>query len=48
MSKVEVSINGKELDLVPFVEEIIKNTVTGMISSLKGYEKGKIKIEIED
>lgn len=48
MSKVEVSINGKDVDLNPFVEEFIKNTVKGMVSSLRGYEKGKIKIEIED
>jgi len=48
MSKVEVSINGKEIDLNPFVEELITNIVKGMVSPLKGYEKGKIKIEIED
>ncbi|KYC45216.1 MAG: hypothetical protein APG12_00870 [Candidatus Methanofastidiosum methylothiophilum] len=48
MSKVEVSINGKEIELNPFVEEVIKNTVKGMVSSLRGYEKGKIKIEIDD
>ncbi|KYC53217.1 MAG: hypothetical protein AMQ74_00462 [Candidatus Methanofastidiosum methylothiophilum] len=48
MSKVEVSINGKDIELNPFVEEFIKNTVKGMISSLRGYEKGKIKIEVED
>jgi len=48
MSKVEVSINGKEIELNPFVEELIKNTVKGMLSSLRGYENGKIKIVIED
>ncbi len=48
MSKVKVSINDKEIELNPFVEEFINNTVKGMVSSLRGYEKGKIKIEIED
>lgn len=48
MSKVEVNINGKDIELNPFVEEFIKNTVKGMVSSLRGYEKGIIKIEIED
>jgi hypothetical protein len=48
MSKVEVNINGKQIDLNPYVEEFIQNTVKGMVSSLRGYEKGKIKIEIED
>ncbi|KYC53743.1 MAG: hypothetical protein AMQ22_00130 [Candidatus Methanofastidiosum methylothiophilum] len=48
MPKVEVNINGKEIDLNPFVEEFIKNTVKGMVTSLRGYEKGKIIIEIED
>lgn len=48
MSKVEVSINGKEIDLNPFIEELITNIVKGMVSPLKGYEKGKIKIEIDD
>ncbi|MFA7689823.1 MAG: hypothetical protein WCY18_01855 [Methanofastidiosum sp.] len=48
MSKVEVSINGKQIDLNPFVEELIANIVKGMISPLKGYQKGKIKIEVED
>lgn len=48
MSKVEVKINGEEVELNPFVEEFIKNTVIGMVSTLRGYEKGKIKIEIEE
>jgi len=48
MSKVEVSINGKNIELNPFVEELINNIVKGMLSPLKGYENGKIKIEIED
>jgi len=48
MSKVEVSINGKEIDLNSFVDDLITNIVKGMVSPLKGYEKGKIKIEIED
>ncbi len=48
MSKVEVSINGKNMDLNPFLEDLIKNIVKGMLSPLRGYENGKIKIVIED
>jgi molybdopterin-guanine dinucleotide biosynthesis protein B len=48
MSKIEISINGKDIDLNPFVEEIITNTIKGMLSPLRGYEEGKIKIKIED
>lgn len=48
MSKIEISINGKDIDSNPFVEEIITNTIKGMLSPLRGYEKGKIKIKIED
>jgi len=48
MTPFSYTINGKDIELNPFVEEFIKNTVKGMISSLRGYEKGKIKIEVED
>ena len=34
-----IKINGREIYLSPFVQNIIKNTITGMLSSLKGVSK---------
>jgi len=45
--EVEIYINEKRIPLNPFVEEIIKNTIKGMLSTLKGFEEGKIKIIIK-
>jgi len=42
---IHLRINGKDLPLVSFVQNILRNTVHGVASELKGYEKGK-KIEI--
>jgi hypothetical protein len=41
MEKGEVSIvvNGEELPLTPFPNDIIANTLVGMVSSLKGVDK---------
>ncbi len=36
--EVKVLVDGKELPLVPFVQELIGNTVAAMIGSLKGAE----------
>ncbi|HIP16085.1 MAG TPA: molybdopterin-guanine dinucleotide biosynthesis protein B [Methanothermococcus okinawensis] len=35
---VELVVNGKTIPLNPFVSKIIKNTVVGLVSSLKGVE----------
>ncbi|MGI6594965.1 MAG: molybdopterin-guanine dinucleotide biosynthesis protein B [Christensenellales bacterium] len=45
-SKVKLTIDGKNIYMVPFVEAILKNTVTGVVKELKGFKKGK-KITIE-
>ena len=37
--QVELRVNGKTIPLTDFPDEFIKNTVMGMISSLKGVEK---------
>jgi hypothetical protein len=34
--QVELIINGKKIPLTEFPEEFIKNTLIGMVSSLKG------------
>lgn len=44
---VQIKINGRIMPAKPFISDIVKNTVTGMMSSLKGYQKGKIEIKIE-
>ena len=35
---VKLLINGKEIDMVPFVKRILENAVRGVISELDGYE----------
>jgi molybdopterin-guanine dinucleotide biosynthesis protein B len=44
---VQIRIDGRIVPAKPFISDIVKNTITGMLSSLKGYRKGKIEIEIE-
>ena len=41
MSKIEISINGKDIDLNPFVEEIITNTIKGCCPLLGDMRKAK-------
>lgn len=47
MSDVLVEINGKRLELNPFAESVVESTIRGLLSSLKGYEKGEILIKIK-
>ena len=42
---ITVSIDGKKIGMVPFVQNIMQDTIKAMVSNLKGYRKGK-KIEI--
>ena len=42
---VDVKINGQPLEMVPFVQDIIRSAVTGIVGELKGYEEGAV-IEI--
>ncbi|MCL2630035.1 MAG: molybdopterin-guanine dinucleotide biosynthesis protein B [Firmicutes bacterium] len=37
---VEVKVNGEVLTLVPFVQNILKNAVLGVIKELRGYNEG--------
>ena len=47
--EISVKFNGEEIPMVPFVENIIKGSVIGMIQALKGYEEGAdITIEIKE
>ena len=42
-----VKVNGKIITMNPFIAKIIKNTITGLLSSLKGFIKGDIEIKIK-
>jgi molybdopterin-guanine dinucleotide biosynthesis protein B len=46
--KSKLKINGKELKMAPFVQNIFHDTITGFVKNLKGYEKGKIEIIINE
>ncbi|MFI3207159.1 MAG: molybdopterin-guanine dinucleotide biosynthesis protein B [Clostridia bacterium] len=44
---VKLSIDGKEIPMVPFVEKILENAIRGVVSELDGYkENGKIEINL--
>lgn len=45
-SKVSLMVNGSEIVMVPFVENILRNEILGVVKELKGY-KHNAKIEIE-
>lgn len=47
-SSVKLFIDGNEIGIVPFVEEILKRTCTGVVSTLDGYRNGcTIEIKID-
>lgn len=47
-SGVKLFIDGREIGIVPFVEEILRNTCLGVISTLDGYHDGcKIEIKLQ-
>ncbi len=37
-STVRLEINGQEITIVPFVQELLKKTITGLVSTLDGYQ----------
>lgn len=44
--EIKLTIDGKDIIMVPFVQKILKNAILGVVSELNGYEKDK-KIRIE-
>ncbi|HSH35467.1 molybdopterin-guanine dinucleotide biosynthesis protein B [Schnuerera sp.] len=40
-SKVKLQIDGKDIDIVPFVQNILSNAVLGVVKELEGYQKGR-------
>jgi molybdopterin-guanine dinucleotide biosynthesis protein B len=47
-SETQIILNGKLLALNPFVSQMVRKTIVGMLSSLKGYRRGSIQIRIEE
>lgn len=44
---LQITINGNVMPMNPFVSNIAKKTIEGLLSALKGYQKGKIEIKID-
>ena len=45
---VSLVIDGKKVDMVPFVNNILANTIIAVVMELDGYEEGsKIEIVLE-
>ncbi len=42
-----VKINRKIISINPFIAKIVKNTILGLLSTLKGFTKGDIEIKIK-
>lgn len=48
-SKVKLYIDDNEIMMVPFVQKLLKNAVTGVVKELEGYKNGKsILVKIEE
>jgi hypothetical protein len=44
-----LKFDGEDVPMVPFVEGIIKETVLGLVKTLKGYEDGmNVTIELKE
>lgn len=47
-SELEIKINNKTLPLASFIENLVKDTIVGLLKNLKGYESGNIEIKINN
>lgn len=45
---IRITVNGTEMALSPFVADILAGGVLGMLSTLKGFAPGPVKISIEN
>jgi len=46
-SSTLVKVDGKVVPMNPFIAKIIKNTIIGLLSPLKGFTKGDIEVKIK-
>jgi molybdopterin-guanine dinucleotide biosynthesis protein B len=44
-ARILLSVDGKKINMVPFVRDILRDTIKALVGNLRGYKKGK-KIEI--
>ena len=44
---IEIAVNGRAVPLNPFVRNLLRNTLRGMLSSLKGCETGQVEIRLD-
>jgi molybdopterin-guanine dinucleotide biosynthesis protein B len=42
----QVRVDGREVPMNPFISSIVRNTILGLLSPLKGFKRGKIEINI--
>ena len=42
----EIKIDGQPMPMNPFISRIVRGTILGMLSSLKGFRRGKIEVSI--
>jgi len=47
-TKCKVFIDNTPIELMPFLDEMLRNIIKGFLLPLKGYREGKIRIEIEE
>lgn len=48
-TKVKLLVDNNEIQIVPFVEDILSNAVLGVVKELEGYKKGKeIRVIIDE
>ena len=39
--EVTLTLDGEEVSMMPFIEDILRDVVLGVVSNLKGYEEGQ-------
>jgi hypothetical protein len=44
---IQLKVDGKEIPLNEFVEKILRGTITGAVTSLRGIKEDWKKIEVE-
>ena len=47
MKEISIKVNGKQISLTEFPSDIIKNTIIGMLNSLKGVDEKIENVEIK-